>query len=176
MSRDASLLVWPAWQRLLHWALATSVLIALVTHEGGALHEGSGYAALALAALRIGIGLVGPRAARFASFVRGPIATLDYARAALAGQAPRHLNHNPLGAWMVLALLLAAALAGASGALYVTDRYWGVDWVIAMHTVCGWSLAVLVPLHIAGAIVTGHQEHENLVAAMLHGRKRRPPG
>ena len=176
MTRDASVRVWPAWQRLLHWALAASIGIALVTHEGGRLHEASGYAALALAGARIAVGWLGPRAARFVAFVRGPRATLAYARAALAGQAPRHLNHNPLGAWMVLALLLAAALAGASGALYVTDRYWGVAWVIGVHTVCGWSLAVLVPLHIAGAIVTGYLDRENLVAAMFHGRKRRPTG
>ena len=76
---------------------------------------------------------------------------------------------------MVLALLLAAGLAAASGALYVTDRYWGVGWVIGVHAVCGWSLAALAPLHIAGAIMTGHRERENLVAAMVHGRKRRPP-
>lgn len=175
MRRDASLLVWPVWQRLLHWALAVSVGIALITHEGGRLHERSGYAALALALARIGLGLVGPRAARFTAFVRGLRATAGYARAALAGAAPRHLNHNPLGAWMVLALLLAAALAGASGALYLTDRYWGVAWVIAVHTLSGWSLALLVPLHIAGAIATGWHDRENLVASMLHGRKRAEP-
>ncbi|MEO6408065.1 MAG: cytochrome b/b6 domain-containing protein [Burkholderiaceae bacterium] len=172
MTRAATVLVWPAWQRLVHWALAASVLVALVTHEGGVVHEASGYAALALALARIGLGLAGPRAVRFASFVRGIDATLTYARAALAGSAPRHLNHNPLGAWMVLALLSLTALAAASGALYVTDRFWGAAWVIALHGAASWSFAVLVPLHIAGAIVTGHHERENLVAAMVHGHKR----
>ena len=52
-----SVLVWPAWQRLLHWALATAVIVALVTHEGGKVHEASGYAALALALARIALGI-----------------------------------------------------------------------------------------------------------------------
>ena len=171
-----SVLVWPAWQRLLHWALAASVLVALVTHEGGKVHEASGYAALALALVRIALGIAGPRATRFASFVRGFTATFDYAREMLAGSAPRHLNHNPLGAWMVLALLLLGSLAAGSGALYVTDRFWGEAWLIALHSVAGWSFAVLVPLHIAGAVATGHHQRENLIAAMVHGRKRGPPG
>ena len=167
-----AVLVWPLWQRLLHWALAASVIVALLTYEGGPLHEASGYAALAIALARIAIGLAGPRAARFASFVRGGDATLAYGRAVLSGRAPRHLNHNPLGAWMVLALLGLAALAAASGALYLTDRFWGLAWVIAWHATAGWSFFVVLPLHVAGAIVTGHRHRENLVAAMVHGRKR----
>ena len=172
MSRASLVLVWPAWQRLLHWALAASVVAAIATHELGRLHEVIGYASLALALLRIGLGLAGPHEARFASFVRGPSATLAYARAVRARSAPRHLNHNPLGAWMVLALLGVVTLAAVSGALFVTDRFWGLAWLANLHAVSSWSLALLVPLHIAGAILTGHHERENLIAAMVHGRKR----
>ena len=34
-----------------------------------------------------------------------PRATIAYARRLLHGDAPRHLGHNPLGAWMAIALL-----------------------------------------------------------------------
>jgi cytochrome b len=61
--------------------------------------------ALALLAARVAWGFGGSRYARFAQFVRTPAATLAYARLARAGHAPRYLGHNPLGAWMVLALL-----------------------------------------------------------------------
>ena len=100
MTRVRLVLVWPAWQRLLHWALAASVVAAIATHELGRPHEVIDYATLALALLRIGLGIAGPREARFTSFVRGASATLAYARAVRARAAPRRLNHNPLGAWM----------------------------------------------------------------------------
>ncbi len=133
MNRVPVVLVWPAWQRLLHWALAASVVAAIATHELGRPHEVIGYASLALALLRIGLGIAGPREARFASFVRGASATLAYARAVRAHAAPRHLNHNPLGAWMVLALLGVVTLAAVSGALFVTDRFWGLAWLANLH-------------------------------------------
>lgn len=172
----ASVLVWPRWQRALHWALAASVLAALFTHRGGALHEAAGYAALALALLRILLGVVGPAAARFAAFVRGPRATWGYARALLQGREARHMNHNPLGAAMVLALLALSAVGGASGVLYTTDAYWGEAWLIAVHAISSWALAPLLALHLAGVAHASRRHHENLVAAMWHGRKAQAGG
>jgi cytochrome b len=165
--------VWPPVVRWGHWALAASVIGCLLLHEGGAWHEGLGYAALGLALGRSGLGwLGGARHLRFAAFLRGPAATWAYARALRSGTEPRHLGHNPLGGWMVVALLLAAVLAGASGALYTTDRYWGDDTVYAVHRAAGWSFAVLVPLHLVGVILTSLLQRENLVRAMFSGRKR----
>jgi cytochrome b len=171
--------VWPAWMRLGHWALAGSVIGCLILFEGGRLHEALGYLALAVAAARLVAGLAGTAAhssARFGHFVAGPRATLNYARAVWAHREARHLGHNPLGGWMVLALLLAALAAGASGALYVTDRFWGDALVHALHALAGWGLLVLVPLHVAGVVFTSVRQRENLARAMLDGRKRAPEG
>ena len=168
----ALVVVWPAWQRVLHWLLAAAVLTALVTYRGGALHEVAGYVALAAATLRIVLGFAGPGAARFGAFLRGPRAVLEHAGELLRGHATRHLNHTPLGGWMIVALLALAALGGGAGALYVTDRFWGVDWVIALHRYACWPLVALVPLHIAGVIHASVTQRENLVRAMLDGKKR----
>lgn len=164
--------VWSLAQRVIHWALAACVFGCLGSHEGGLWHERLGYAALALAAWRVWRGWVGPTPERFARFVRGPAATLAYLRRWWRHREERHLNHNPLGAWMVLALLASALLAAGSGALYDTDRFWGDPVVYALHQLSGWSFALLVPLHVAGAVVTSRRHGENLVAAMVHGRKR----
>lgn len=168
--------VWPAAVRIAHWALAASIAACLVLHEGGRAHELIGYAALTVAALRVLAGIVvRSPLLRFGGFVTGPRATLAYLRALRAGREPHHLGHNPLGGWMIVALLAAALLAGGSGALYVTDRFWGDDFVYDLHRWAGWAFAVLVPLHVAGVAFTSWRQRENLVAAMFSGRKRAPP-
>ncbi len=164
--------VWTVSQRLGHWALAACVLAALWLHEGGPWHLRLGYAALVLVAWRGLRGFIGPQVERFEAFVRGPRATWRYANDAAAGCEQRHLNHNPLGAWMVLALLLAGLTAGLSGALYDTDAFWGDPVVYAVHQISGWSFAVLVPLHLLGVIFSSWRHRENLIASMIHGRKR----
>jgi cytochrome b len=169
----AAVVVWPLVFRGSHWALAASVLGCLLLHEGGAWHEGLGYAALGLA---IGRGVMGwwggARHLRFSAFLRGPGATWAYARALMARREPRHLGHNPLGGWMTVVLLAMAVLAGASGALYATDRYWGDDTVYAVHRLAGWSFALWVPVHLCGVIVTSVLQRENLALALFTGRKR----
>jgi cytochrome b len=172
--------VWAVPVRLAHWGLAACVLGCLALYEGGRWHEWLGYGALVISVLRLAAGWVGSppdSPARFRRFVLGPVATWHYARSVMAGREPRHLGHNPLGGWMVLALLWMALMAAASGALYVTDRYWGDEAVWWWHAVASWSLLGLVPLHLAGVVLTSIRHRENLVRAMLDGRKRPPaPG
>jgi cytochrome b len=168
----ARTLLWPWWQRLSHWALAGCVLLALITHEGGKLHEASGYGALIAAAFRIALGLLGPHELRFASFARGWRETLAYGRKVWLRCEPRYLNHNPLGAWMVVVLLVLALLGALTGWLYTTNRFWGVAWVIKLHALLTWPFVVLVIVHIVGVVHASIRQRENLVAAMLHGYKR----
>ncbi|WP_085316497.1 cytochrome b/b6 domain-containing protein [Derxia lacustris] len=166
---------WPV--RLLHWALVLTVSAAWISGGStGPLHEWLGYGAGGIVLARVGWGLVGGRYARFGQFVRGPGATWRYLRAVLAGRAPRHLGHNPLGGWMVLALLGSAGALALSGALYVTDWLWGYEWLYRLHAALGWALPALVALHVAGVVFTGRQHGENLVRAMVDGRKAPPAG
>jgi cytochrome b len=150
------------------------VLGCLWWHEGGDWHLRLGYVALAIAGWRVLRGFTGPGGERFVRFVRSPAATAAYVRAGWRGRERRHLNHNPLGAWMIVALLGCALLAGTSGWLYDTDRFWGDATVYRLHQVGGWAFAVLVPLHLAGVVVASIRQHENLVLAMLTGLKRAP--
>ena len=117
---------------------------------------------------------VKPQGALFAQFVRSPSATLAHARLAVAGREPRHIGHNPLGGWMIVALLVATALAAGSGWLYVTDAYWGDEHVENLHQALAIALLALAALHVLGVVAASLRHRENLVASMFHGRKRAP--
>jgi len=56
--------------------------------------------------------------------------------------------------------------AAATGALYVTDRFWDEAWLIAAHALLAWPLGLMIPLHIAGVIHASRRHRENLVGAM----------
>jgi cytochrome b len=80
--------VWDLPVRLFHWALAVLVVFSFVTGKLGGnwmqWHVKSGCCILALLLFRLAWGVVGSSSARFAGFVRGPRAAIDYARTLLA--------------------------------------------------------------------------------------------
>ncbi|WP_395139512.1 cytochrome b/b6 domain-containing protein [Schlegelella aquatica] len=167
--------VWDPLVRVLHWTFVAGVAAAWVTsEEGRALHEPIGYVVAAAVALRLAWGLIGPRYARFAQFVRGPGTTLAYAGAALSGRAPRYVGHNPLGGWMILALLALLAITAATGWGMTTEAFFGDEWLEELHEGAATGLLGLVLLHVAGVVWSSLQHGENLVRAMIDGRKRPP--
>lgn len=169
----SALKVWDPLVRVAHWLLVLSILLAWLSKSGwGAWHERIGYFALAVIAVRIAWGFAGPGYARFSDFVRSPMQTLEYLRRILRGDEPRHLGHNPLGGWMIVALLLVTALVGLSGWLYTTDRFWGVEWVETLHSTLADALVILAFVHVGGVLFGMYRHRENLVASMFHGRKR----
>ena len=90
------------------------------------------------------------------------------------GAEPRHLGHNPLGAWMIVALLLSVIVLCVTGWLYTTDALWGNETVEMLHIGFAWGLPGLIALHVGGVIFTSLRQRENLVRAMLNGEKRAP--
>ena len=167
--------VWDPFLRAAHWCLVAAIAAAWFTSK--ALHEWLGYAALGIVALRVVWGGIGPHYARFRQFVPGPAATLAYARAVAARADPRYLGHNPLGGWMIVALLGTVALTCASGWLSVTDRFWGVAWVQDTHALLADMLVALAALHVGGVVYSSLRHRENLPRAMVTGCKPPPrPG
>lgn len=170
--------VWDGPVRLLHWSLVASVAVTALTLVDaigiGAWHKPAGYVALAVVLLRVLWGVIGTRHARFSAFVRGPARTVRYAGDVLGGDEPRHLGHNPLGGWMVVALIAAVASLSFTGWLYTTDAFFGSEAVEDSHRWLAWTLLALVALHVAGVLYTSLRHRENLVRAMVDGMKRAP--
>lgn len=177
--------LWDAPTRLVHWALVALVLFAWWSAETDrmAWHRWSGYAVVGLLVFRLIWGFAGSGSARFASFVRGPAATLAYVRTLPDRTKADMPGHNPLGAWAVLALL-AVLIAQSVTGLYAVD----VDAIEAgplsdrvsfdtgrlfakWHHWSFWALEALVALHLAAIAFYLVYKRANLVRAMVTGRQ-----
>jgi cytochrome b len=126
-----------------------------------------------LVAFRLVWGLVGSRYARFASFVRGPAAVLRYLRALRSPRPEHHTGHNPAGALAIVAMLGLALLITASG--WAVYNEVGPEWLEEAHELAGNAMLAVVGLHIAGVLLASRLHHENLVGAMVTGRKTGRP-
>jgi cytochrome b len=181
--------VWDLPIRLFHWALVVLVVVSFTTAKigGNAMqyHVWSGAAILGLLLFRLIWGFIGGPTARFRHFVRGPSAAWRYARSLLRPSPERHLGHNPLGGWSIMAMLLALLLQAATG-LFATDDiatqgplYHLVNDGIAgrltrIHLFNETILIALVALHILAVLFYLLVKKENLVTPMITGRKPWP--
>lgn len=168
-----TVLVWDIFVRVFHWSLVAAFTIAFWSAEElDRLHEWAGYTALALVAARLAWGLVGSRHARFADFIRGPSVTLVYLGHLSRGDEQRYLGHNPVGAVMILAMLAGIGGLGATGYLMTLTGNSEEGVLEEIHEVIANGMLVLIALHVAGVVIAGWRHGENLVAAMITGRKR----
>lgn len=184
--------VWDRFVRVFHWSLVGLIAVAAATGFLGDatwvdVHVWGGTAALALVAARVIWGLTGTTHARFSDFVAGPRAILAHIRALAAGRAGRHFGHNPLGGLMILALLAMIVALTATGVVvlggvlksgpvaFATSFATGWD-VRGIHKILAIGLLAMIGLHVAGAVFESLRTRENLVRAMVHGRKESRPG
>lgn len=169
-------LVWDAPVRVFHWLLAISFAVAYLTAEGERwrlAHITAGYTMAGLVAFRIVWGLVGTRHARFAGFVRGPRAVLGYLRSLVTGRPEHHAGHNPAGALAIVGLLLLTVLTAATG--WATLNEVGGHWLEEVHEALANGMLALVIAHVAAVLLSSWLHRENLIGAMIHGRKPVPP-
>ncbi|PWJ86029.1 cytochrome b [Mesorhizobium loti] len=166
--------VWDRVVRSFHWALVLSFVTAwLTSHSSEDIHHWAGYAAAALVAMRLLWGVLGTPYARFSQFVRDPATVLRYLSALLSGREARYIGHNPAGGAMVIVLIGAMGSTALTGWLMTTDAYFGVPWVEAAHSLAAHGLLLLVLFHMGGVALASFRHRENLVRAMITGRKRK---
>jgi cytochrome b len=159
--------------RVFHWSLVALFVIAYVTgDEIEKVHIAAGYAIAGLLALRIVWGFIGSRHARFGDFVRSPRAALRYIRDTLLLRARRYVGHNPAGGLMVIALIVMLAVTCLTGYLMTTDAYWGSEAMEEVHGALANATVALIALHVLGVLAASFEHRENLVKAMVTGRKR----
>lgn len=183
-STTSKVYVWDLPTRLFHWLLVGSVATSLAAGEFGHMdiHVISGHVVLALILFRIGWGLFGGRHARFADFVRGPVAVIAYARSLIAGKAVWHAGHNPMGGWSVMALLVILAVQAGTG-LFANDDILTEgplastvskslsNTLTYVHELSSIALYTLIGLHLA-AIAFYALKGDDLIRAMIVGTKQ----
>lgn len=175
-TRSRSQLVWDAPVRVFHWLMVLSFAGAYFTAESERwrlVHVTLGYTMAGLVSFRIVWGIAGTRYARFVNFVRGPSAVLRYLRSLVQGRPEHHLGHNPAGALAIMGLLaLTLAVVGSGYANYASL---GGEWLQEVHELLANAMLALVGLHVAGVLISSWLHHENLIAAMIDGRKAGEP-
>ena len=165
--------VWDLPLRIFHWALVASVLIAWFSANIlDTVHEIAGYTVIVLIAFRMVWGFTGPRYSRFGNSVQSLRTVLRHLRQLARGQSGRYLGLNPAGAAMSYALLVLLAVSTVSGWMQITERFFGVDWVEQLHTWSSNLVLVLAVVHVLGVLLACALQKENLVRAMITGKKR----
>ncbi|MCK6444025.1 cytochrome b/b6 domain-containing protein [Elstera cyanobacteriorum] len=167
--------VWDLGVRLFHWGTVAAVATAFLAEEGESLHEKAGYVAAALLGFRLIWGLIGTRHARFSDFVAGPGKVFTYLLDRVRGRAPHYLGHNPAGGAMILVLLTLLATVAGTGVAMTSDALWGNHLVEEIHETAANALLVCIGIHVAAVILMSKLDKENLVKAMITGKKRRQP-
>jgi cytochrome b len=183
---QAKVLAWDLPTRLAKWTLAILVGLAFATKYYGdeslVWHMRNGLAILVVLLFRLLWGLVGGSTARFANFLRGPVAAVSYIASTLRGRPPHYLGHNPLGGWMVVALLLLVGAQALTG-LFTTDDIMVdgplalvvdsdiVERASALHGQIFEILLWLIGLHVAANILYSLIGSDNLILAMVTGSK-----
>lgn len=171
-SENRRILVWDAPVRVFHWLMVFSFAGAYLTAESERwrlLHVTLGYTMAGLVVFRILWGLVGTRYARFTDFIRGPKAVARYVGALLRGQPEHYTGHNPAGALAIVALLLLTLVVAVSG--WATYNEIGGDWLEEAHEAVATIMLAIVGIHIAAVLLSSWLHHENLIGAMISGRK-----
>jgi cytochrome b len=184
--------VWDFPTRAFHWSLA--ILVGFSWYTGSSAgawldwHFLSGYAILALLIFRVGWGFVGGAWARFSSFLKGPAAAIHHIRELFSPRDLRDIGHNPLGGWVVVAIL-TILLAQVGTGLFMNDSDMGLsggpyaDYVsgavrsklASFHGSNSKVILAVIAAHVGAVVIYLIWKGENLIGAMISGSKRLDP-
>ncbi|MES2825146.1 MAG: cytochrome b/b6 domain-containing protein [Pseudomonadota bacterium] len=185
-TQQSSLKVWDLPVRIFHWGLVIAFVAAYITNLLGVnyfkYHVWCGYTVIILVLFRIIWGVVGTYHAKFIHFVRSPFATTKYALSIIKKADKHYAGHNPLGALMVLVLLLALLIQAITG-LFSNDEIFNLgplygyvdnDLSLALteihQNLFYWILGAVI-LHIIAVCLHIFFKRDNIIKAMVTGEK-----
>lgn len=192
MSAHKTVRAWDLPTRVFHWLLVILIGCAWVSYRYSEAvgdntmqwHRYNGYSLLILIVWRILWGMFGSSTSRFLSFVPWPWKAARYGMDLVRGKDRHFLGHNPLGTYMVLALLAAVSTQGVLGLLATEHNFltWGPlthliedavsERLTHLHSFFFYNgLLVLIGLHIAANVLYAVFKRDPLIKAMVTGTK-----
>jgi len=184
---NGSHLIWDWPLRLWHWVFAVAVLGAWITGQWGGFdwrqwHFWFGQAAVGLLIFRLLWGVIGPRHARFTSFLPGPGSLQRYLKTLPRRDTPESPGHSPLGAVAVIVILTVLSAQAASGLFITDDILYEGPWYVAVgedtadlastiHHRLAWPVGVIIVIHLAAIVFYRLFKGQRLTRAMVTGRK-----
>ena len=188
--RRPDVLAWDLPTRLFKWSLVVAVVVAWIS-SGSAdpsmtVHKAAGTTILTLIIYRILWGFFGGTTARFSTFLKSPAAVIAYLSTVRSGTERPYLGHNPAGGLMIIGLLLACSIQVALG-LFSSDGVLafgpfadavGETWssrAAKLHSIWFTVILGLAIAHIGVNLFHQFLKRDNLIGAMVSGRKAKAP-
>lgn len=181
---SAQVTVWDPFVRVFHWTLVVGFAVAYLTEDDLlTVHVWAGYVVGILVVARIIWGFIGSPHARFADFVYAPSTALNYVRELLRFRGARYLGHSPGGGYMVILLLILVGATVVTGLIvYGGEQQAGPlagmfteatgEAMEEWHEVISNITLGLIVIHISALLLASFAHNENLVRAMVTGKKR----
>ncbi|WP_456473547.1 cytochrome b/b6 domain-containing protein [Desulfolithobacter sp.] len=174
MNKKNLILIWDSPTRIFHWFFAggfiISAMIALTFDEHSPLfpyHAIFGLIIFLMVVLRVLWGFAGSSYARFDSFAFSFTSVLNYLKEALRGGGKKYVGHNPGSAYTIFSMLIMTIGLAITGIMLGT----GNEWVEETHELLAYAMISVVVLHIMGVLFHMIRHRENIIAAMIHGKK-----
>ena len=172
--------VWDIATRVFHWAMVCLLAGLWWTADIGEMqwHQVLAYLLMTLIVFRLIWGFIGSDTAKFSDFFVSPKKALAYIK---AKPTPLSLGHNPLGGYMVIALLSLLVLQLVTG-LFATDDIFteGPLMYLVSSDTAGWLtwvhktnfnvILALAAVHII-AVVIHVLKGDNILKSMFSGYK-----
>ncbi|MFC7292626.1 cytochrome b/b6 domain-containing protein [Hirschia litorea] len=179
-------LVWDLPLRLFHWLLVLSIAASWATAKAGVewteIHFLLGYWTAGLLVFRLIWGFVGPKHARFASFIPSVKSVFLYLRGFLKGHGKQAVGHNPMGALMVFAILAIVGAQVVTGLFASDDILFSgpfnslvdgklSETITRLHNFNFDVILFLIFAHISAVLIYLFKKKQNLILPMITGRK-----
>ena len=189
-NKNEKVVIWDLPTRVFHWLFLASYIIAWLTYDDNRflyVHVFAGYVFLGLLMFRLLWGFFGSHYARFHSFAHDWDSVTDYLKGLLNGRAMRYIGHNPAGGYAIFAMLVLGLCVTITGVLTLAGEEGHgplrevVNYSVgiasrSLHEVFAWALLALSIIHVLGVIVESVWHRENLVWAMISGKKEAAAG
>jgi cytochrome b len=166
------ILVWDVPTLVFHWLLVMSFGAAFWAADSMLTlqpHVVFGYMFLGLLVFRVVWGCVGTRYAKFASFWFNPHEIFSYAQSMWRGKPAAFIGHNPVGSLAIWALLALGFLCSLAGVFAYQEL--AKDFMEQVHRLSAYLMLGVVVVHVLGVLMSSVLHGENLIGAMLTGRK-----